>query len=92
MKAFLSSSLSKTGRLEGGSRAHFYFSRPRLWTRYTAIQQQALAAQTPRMENFRDYKDWSQERLIQKVIQLEKDLREKTSAYEAMLSLLSCSF
>lgn len=34
------------------------------------------------MERFRDYKDWSQERLIQKVIQLEEDLKEKTSGYE----------
>jgi hypothetical protein len=86
MKASLSSSSSKTGHLIRGSRAHFHISRPRLWTRYNDIQQRALAAQTANMEKFRDYKDWSQERLIQKVIQLEKDLRERTSGYEAMLS------
>ena len=84
----MSSSSSKTRHLERGFRAHFHISSPRLWTRYTNIQQRALAAQTAKMENFQDYKDWSQERLIQKVIQLEKDLREKTSGYEAMLSLL----
>jgi hypothetical protein len=85
MKAFRLSLSSKTGHLEGGSKAQFHLSRPCLWTRYTDIQQRALAA---KMEKYQDYKDWSQERLIQKVIQLEKDLREKTSGYELVLSTL----
>lgn len=88
MKAFLSSSSSKTGHLERGFRAHFHLSRPRLWTKYTDIQLQALDAQRVKMEKARNYKEWSQERLIQKVIQLEKDLREKTSRYEAMLCVI----
>lgn len=82
----MSSSSSKSGHLERNFRAYFHISRPRLWdTKYTDIQQRARAATTAKMEKAPNYKEWSQERLIQRVTQLENDLKEKTSRFELIL-------
>jgi hypothetical protein len=84
MKAFLWGSSSKTGRIKPASRASFHLSRPRLWdTKYTNIQLAARAAKKAEMEEVPNYKEWSQERLIQRVTQLENDLKEKTSRYKS---------
>ncbi len=80
MKALLSNSSSKIGYLDRAFRAHLHLSWPRLWdTKHTDTQLRALAAKKAEMEEVPDYKEWSQERLIRRVTQLEKELKEKTS-------------
>jgi hypothetical protein len=90
MKAFLSSLRSKTGRLEPTARAYLHLSKPHFWTtKYTDIQLAAGTTKKAKMEEAPNYMDWSQERLIERVTQLEQELKEKNSRYKSCC--LPCS-
>lgn len=61
------------------SKAKFHMSRSRRWrTKNTASRQEARAASAAaKMENKPDYSNWTHESLVERVTQLEKELKDK---------------
>jgi hypothetical protein len=61
------------------SKASFHMSRSRRWrTKNTASRQEARAASAAaKMENKPDYSNWTHESLVERVTQLEKELKDK---------------
>jgi hypothetical protein len=72
-------------------RVFFHASSSQHWrmTRLAESQQQARTAGNIKMEPIPDYKDWSHESLIQRVTQLEQELKKQNSRFETSFKLLS---
>jgi len=79
--------LHTTRRLEVSltAKAHFHMSRSRRWrTKNTAGREQARASLAfAKMESTTDYTAWSNEKLIERVTQLEAELKYKNARYDS---------
>lgn len=67
------------------AKAHFHMSRSRRWrTKNTTGREQARASlAVAKMESTTDYTAWSNERLIERVTQLEAELKYKNERYSS---------
>lgn len=76
MKSLLSTLSRRAGLSLDTPITSFHMSRSRRWrTRNIESRQQARALSNKTMAKQLDYKDWSQEKLIERVTELEKKLK-----------------